>query len=81
MALEHLKINQHHTAIQLLKKVITLNPDYVAAYYQLGQALEKTNTAEAAAAYKSSIETATRIKNNHAKAELMSAYNMLTNDY
>lgn len=81
LALETLKINEQQTAIELLTKVITLSPDYVAAYYQLGQALEKINATDAANVYKQGIEAATRKKNNHARLELISALNLLNEEY
>ena len=80
LALENININEQHTAIELLNKVITLNPEYVAAYYQLGQLLEKTNANQAAIIYKQGIEVATRTKNSHARSELSTAYSNLLND-
>lgn len=81
LALEYIKINEHQTAIDFLRRVIGQNNDYVAAYYQLGQLLEKQNANEAADIYKAGIVVANKIKNMHARSELLSAYNLLTDEY
>jgi tetratricopeptide (TPR) repeat protein len=53
-------------------------PDYVGSYYHFGKFLEKMGeSAKAEEVYKLGISVATKIRNHHAKGELMGALNML----
>jgi len=53
-------------------------PDYVGSYYHYGKFLEKLDdSTKAEAVYKQGIFVANKIRNHHAKSELMGALNML----
>lgn len=65
-------------AIESYHDLMERNPDYVAAYYQCGQAYEKTgNEAAAAAVYDKGMEVARRLGDAHALSELQAARDIL----
>ena len=58
--------------------LITNFPDYVGSYYHYGKFLEKqAKNTQAEEIYRKGIAVATKVRNHHAKGELMSALNML----
>lgn len=74
LALEWAKVERHDDAVRELTEVIARDPDYVAAYYQLGQiqaALGRSG--EAAATLRDGIAVASRIKDDHTRSELEAA--------
>lgn len=65
-------------AIQTYQQLFESNPDYVAAYYQCGQAHEKAGDLDAAAAvYDEGISVARRIGDAHALSELQAVRDIL----
>lgn len=74
LALEHVKLGEHDQALAEFRTVVGNNPDYVAAYYQMGQLLaELGQTDEARQVFQSGISTATRIGDGHTRSELEAA--------
>ncbi len=66
------------TAIANYRKLIALNPDYVAAYYHCGLAQENAgDTAGAAETYDAGIAIARKIGDSHALSELQAARDIL----
>jgi tetratricopeptide (TPR) repeat protein len=65
-------------AIASYRHLMEVNPDYVAAYYHCGQALEAAGDPEGAAAtYDTGIEVARRIGDGHALSELRGVRDLL----
>lgn len=65
-------------AIASYRHLMEVNPDYVAAYYHCGQALEAAGDREAAkATYDTGIEVARRIGDAHALSELRGVRDLL----
>lgn len=61
LASEQYKVENWDEAVKALRKVVTLNPDYTAAYQMLGTALANTNDlAGAQQAWRDGIEAAGR---------------------
>jgi tetratricopeptide (TPR) repeat protein len=78
LALEYRNAGDLEQAIRELRSIQQRNPDYVAAYFHAGQALEKLGqTAQAAASYRLGVEAATRTGDAHAKNELQTALDIL----
>ena len=74
LAMEHLSSEEFKEADLQLKKVLTINPNYLPCYYQLGQVNEKlNNTTVALDYYKQGVEIATSQKNTKALGELNEA--------
>lgn len=68
----------YHLAEHQFNKVLALNPDYIAVYYQLGKLFEQqSKTSEALSAYKTGLEKARQQKNNKAINEFGEAVFML----
>jgi tetratricopeptide (TPR) repeat protein len=65
-------------AVASYRHLMEVNPDYVAAYYHCGQALESAGDPTAAAAiYDAGIAIARRIGDAHALSELQAARDIL----
>jgi predicted TPR repeat methyltransferase len=65
-------------AIELLKKVITLDDKQPHAFFQLGQIHEaNSDTPAARSAYEQGITAATRIGDEHARGEISAALEAL----
>lgn len=65
-------------AVSSYRRLLEVNPEYVAAYYQCGQALESAgDSAAAAATYDAGIAIARRIGDAHALSELQAARDIL----
>jgi tetratricopeptide (TPR) repeat protein len=78
LAMEYLSANKIMEAISVFENLLRRNPGYLASYYQLGQALEKTGDIKKAIdAYRKGIEIATAQKNRKAQGELNEALWML----
>jgi tetratricopeptide (TPR) repeat protein len=77
LAMEHCKSGALENAVGEFRTLIELNPDYVPAYYQYGQALEKLGrTEEAGEVYRKGIEAASRKGDAHARSELQAALDL-----
>lgn len=73
-ALEHKKDNEPAKAIKILKRIIDLDPDYLATYYQLGKLLEERGKPEEAiAVYRKGHDLANKTKDVKAIGELSEA--------
>ena len=78
LALEHKKLGEHARAIELLDRVIALDPGYCYAYHQKGLAFESTGDAESArAAYRAGIDAARKKGDAHAQDEIEAALSMI----
>jgi len=78
LAMEYAKGGELETAVAEFKALLDSNPDYAAAYFHGGQALEKLARVEdARAMYQKGIETAARIGDRHAESELQAALDLL----
>ncbi len=78
LAQEYLKLDQVEKAIAEFQELLRLNPNYVAAYYHAGQALQKLGrTEDARRIYSQGIEAADRAGDLHAKSELQAALDLL----
>jgi len=77
-ALEHKKRNKPKKAITIFKKIVNMDPDYLATYYQLGKLLEEVGkTEEAIEVYKRGRELAKKTKDVKAMGELSEALMIL----
>ena len=78
MGVEYFSSERYDNAIEFFKKAIFNDKNYLASYYQLGQALERIdNNAEAIEVYRQGIEVAKKQNNNKALGELNQALLML----
>ena len=74
VAQEYVKRGEHETALEEFERIFETNPDYQAAYYHAGKALEKLQRVdEARAVYHKGIAVATRSGDLHARGELEEA--------
>ncbi len=61
LAMEYAQADRSEEALQTFQKLLSVNPDYVAAYYHAGVQLGKLNrTAEARSMFQHGIEASTR---------------------
>lgn len=78
LTMEYLKLNDTDKAFKGFEKLLSDFPDYVGTYYHFGKFLEKQNEVERAEeVYLKGIAIATKMRNMHAKGELMGALNLL----
>lgn len=78
LAMEHANQGDLETAVTEYRALLEYNPDYAAAYFHCGQALEKLGRVEAAREmYQKGIETTSRTGDQHTKSELQAALEML----
>ncbi len=74
IAKEYEKLEVHETAFEYYHKLVTIDPDYVGTYYHLGKLYEEVAQGEKALKiYQKGIETAKKMKDQHALSELMGA--------
>ena len=74
LALEWKKAGNPKQAIELLDRVIAIDPSYCYAYFQQGQIHESAGNIEAAKAiYRKGIDAARQKGDNHALSELQAA--------
>ncbi len=79
LAMEYAKSDRSEEALQTFEKLLSANPDYVAAYYHAGVLLGKLNrTADARSMFQHGIEAATRAKDSHTRAEMEEALHDLS---
>jgi tetratricopeptide (TPR) repeat protein len=78
LAQEYLKQGRADQAVQQFRALLEHNAEYKAAYYHLGQALERLGRLdEAREAYQQGIEVTTRLGDQHTRSELQTALDML----
>jgi tetratricopeptide (TPR) repeat protein len=78
LGLEHVAEHNLPEAEGLFKKVLGLDANYIAAYYQLGKLLEsRKKNEEAILNYKKGLEKAKEQKNNKAASEFEEAIFLL----
>ena len=78
LAMEYAKAGQLERALAEYRALLSVNPDYTYAYFHGGQALEKLGRMdEAREMYRRGIEVATRLGDQHARAELQGALDLL----
>lgn len=78
LAMEHLATNEYKEAEAQLKKVLSININYLPCFYQLGQVNEKFGNIDAALDfYKQGVDLAKLQNNNKALGELNEAIWML----
>jgi len=78
LAMEHLSSNEFKEAEAQFKKVLSINPQYLPCFYQLGQVNEKLGNNEIALEYyKQGVNSAKSQNNNKALGELNEAIWML----
>jgi tetratricopeptide (TPR) repeat protein len=78
LAMEHVINGELEEAVVEFRNLLDYNPDYAAAYFHGGQALEKLGRVEdARAMYQKGIETTSRTGDQHTRSELQGALDML----
>jgi Flp pilus assembly protein TadD len=78
LAMELVKSGELAGAVAEFRALLEHNPDYAAAYFHGGQALEKAgDVAQARAFYKKGIEVTSRTGDQHTRSELEAALDML----
>ena len=78
LAMEYAQAGDLERAIAEYKTLIGFNPDYAAAYFHGGQALEKLGRVdEAREVYEKGIEVTSRTGDQHTRSELQAALDML----
>ena len=78
LAMEYANSGNLQQAIVEYRALLENNPDYAAAYFHGGQALEKLGLVEEARQmYEKGIETTTRTGDQHTGSELQGALDML----
>jgi len=78
LSLEYMQSGDTDQALMLLKELLELSPDFLAAYYQLGKAYEmKMLVGDAISTYKAGIEVARKQRNQHTENELKAALTSL----
>jgi tetratricopeptide (TPR) repeat protein len=78
LAMEFIKSGELANAVDEFRALLTYNPDYAAAYFHGGQALEKMGEVEQARAfYEKGVEVTGRTGDQHARSELQAALDML----
>jgi tetratricopeptide (TPR) repeat protein len=78
LAMEHVINGELEPAVAEFRVLLEYNPEYAAAYFHGGQALEKLGRIEEAREmYLKGIETTSRTGDHHTKSELQGALDML----
>lgn len=78
LALEYVKAGDLKKGIGIIEDLLKKDPEYLGAYYQLGQLYEQVGeTDKAVFAYKKGIELAKKVKNNKTLSELNQALFLL----
>jgi Tfp pilus assembly protein PilF len=78
LALEHKKAAQSALAIELLDRVLSIDPNYCYAYHQKGLLHESAgDVASAKNVYREGIEAARRSGDEHARGEIQGALEMI----
>jgi tetratricopeptide (TPR) repeat protein len=78
LAMEYQNRGELQTAVTEFRLLLEQNPDYAAAYFHGGQALEKLGRLEEARAfYQRGIDVTSRTGDRHTQSELQAALDML----
>jgi tetratricopeptide (TPR) repeat protein len=78
LAMAYAGAGEHAQAVDEYRKLIEINPKYVAAYYHGGQALEKLGKIEdAREIYRRGIQISTQIGDDHTRGELEAVLDLL----
>jgi tetratricopeptide (TPR) repeat protein len=78
LAMEYARLGQLDEAVRQFRALVAMDADYVAAYLQAGQTLEKLGrTEEAKEVYRQGIEAARRRGETRAQEELEAALGFL----
>src|SRR3990172_9631122 len=78
LAMELAKQGSLAEAISEFRRLLSINPNYCAAYYQAGQTLEKLgNYEEAKETYRQGIEVASRLNDAKTRGELEAVLDLL----
>ena len=78
LAMEYANNGQLEVAVAEFRALLDFNPDYAAAYFHGGQALEKLGRIdEARQAYEKGIEVTSRTGDQHTRSELQAALDLL----
>ena len=78
LTMEYVKLGDDNESIVRFANLVEQFPNYVGTYYHFGKLLEKIgNKEQAEEIYRTGIQIATQVRNQHAKGELMGALNML----
>jgi predicted Zn-dependent protease len=79
LAQEYARLGELEKAVAEFRSLLSRDADYKAAYYHLGQALEKLGRAdEAREVYRKGIEVTGRLGDLHARSELEAALDLLS---
>ena len=79
LAMELIKSGDVESAVAEFRALIEHNPNYAAAYFHGGQALEKLGEVEQARAfYEQGVAVTSRTGDQHARSELQAALDLLT---
>jgi len=78
LAMAHAGAEDYALAIEEYRKLLEVNPKYVAAYFHGGQAFEKLGKLdEAREIYRRGIEVSTEIGDEHTRSELEAVLDLL----
>lgn len=78
LAMAYAAAGNHAQAVEEYAKLIESNPNYVAAYYHGGQALEKLGRLDAAREiYRRGIQVSAQIGDEHTRSELQAVLDLL----
>ena len=78
LAMEHVNRGEYEHALKEFETLLAGDPDYVAAYYHAGRALEKVDRIdEARTMYETGITAARRKGDQHTLSELQAALDMV----
>ena len=81
IAMEYFSVNDFEKALNGLKAILNANPDYLAAYYQMGKCYEELKQFENAKdIYKKGIEVAKKQNKNKTLNELNEALFLLDDE-
>ena len=80
LALEYVKASQHDDAAREFETVKKNDPEYVAAYYQLGKLYQQLNKLhDAEKTFRTGITVAAKLKDDHTRSELEAALEEMLN--
>ena len=78
LAMEYVRLGELERAIEEHRALLSVNPDYVAAYFHGGQTLEKLGRLEEAReTYREGLAASTRTGDLHARGEIQTALDLL----
>lgn len=71
LAMEYVQLGDHTRALENFRTLMVTSPNYVAAYYQAGRALQRMgDDAQARAVLQQGIEACVRANDQHARSEM-----------